>query len=76
MSLISISWVIWGTVIETCEAPDFLGLHKNKNFAFPVTENQYVVKDSFSTVEKIRETPKELFDREYFLSYWKQLALY
>ena len=55
--------------MQTSEAPDFLGLHKNKNCAFPVTENQYVVKDSFSTVEKIRETPKELFDREYFLSY-------
>ena len=28
MSLVSSFWVIWGKVIKTHEAPDFLGLHK------------------------------------------------
>ena len=40
------------------------------NLLNPSTENQYVVRDSFSAVNKIRETPKELFDEGYrFASY-------
>ena len=29
-------WVIWKKVMHTREAPDFLGLHKNMNCAFPL----------------------------------------
>ena len=36
MSLVSTFWVIWRKVMHTREAPDFLGLHKNMNCAFPL----------------------------------------
>ena len=35
------------------------------NLLNPSTENQYVVRDSFSAANKITETPKELFDEGY-----------
>ena len=40
------------------------------NLLNPLTENQYVVRDSFSAANKIREIPKELFDEGYrFISF-------
>ena len=29
-------WVIWRKVMHTCEAPNYWGLHKNMNCAFPL----------------------------------------
>ena len=40
MSLVSIFWVTWRKVMQTCEAPDFWGLHKNKNCSFPLKKTQ------------------------------------
>ena len=36
MSLVSIFRVMWREVMHTHEAPDFWGLHKNMNCAFPL----------------------------------------
>ena len=36
MSLVRIFWVIWRKVMHTREVPDFWGLHKNLNCAFPL----------------------------------------
>ena len=36
MSSGTIFWATWGRVMHTCEGPDFGGLHKSKNYAFPL----------------------------------------
>ena len=35
MFLVGIFWVIWQKMMQTCEALDFWGLHKNTNSEFP-----------------------------------------
>ena len=52
-------------IIDTTNTP-YYGISKFlSNLLNPVTENQFVVKDSFTTANMIREVPKELFDQDY-----------
>ena len=46
-------------IIDTTNTP-YYGISKFlSNLLNPLTENQYVVKDSFTAANKIREIPKE-----------------
>ena len=52
-------------IIDTTNTP-YYGISKfQSNLVNPLTENQYVVKDSFIAANMIREIPKELFDQGY-----------
>ena len=42
MSLVSTFWVNWRKVMHTRETPDFRGLHKNMNCAFPLKKSEVV----------------------------------
>ena len=57
-------------IIDTTNTP-YYGISKFlSNLLNPLTENQYVVKDSFTAANKIREIQKELFDHGYrFVSF-------
>ena len=57
-------------IIGTTNRP-YYGISKFlSNLLNPLTENQYVVKDSFAAANKIREISKELFDHGYrFVSF-------
>ena len=57
-------------IINTTNTP-YYGISKFlSNLLNPLTENQYVVKDSFAAANKIREISKELFDHGYrFVSF-------
>ena len=57
-------------ITETTNTP-YYGISKFlSNHLNPLTENQYVVRDSSSAANKTREIPKELFDDGYrFVSY-------
>ena len=56
-------------IIDTANTP-YYGISKFLSNLNLVTENQYVVRDSFSAANKITETPKELFDEGYrFVSF-------
>ena len=57
-------------IIDTTNLP-YYGISKFlSNLLNPLTENQYVVKDSFAAANKIREISKELFDHGYrFVSF-------
>ena len=57
-------------IIDSTDTP-YYGISKFlSNLLNPLTENQYVVKDSFTAANKIREIPKELFDHGYrFVSF-------
>ena len=57
-------------IIDTTNTP-YYGISKFLSETLnPLTENQYVAKDSFLAANKIREIPKELFDHGYqFVSF-------
>ena len=57
-------------IIDTTNPP-YYGIWKFiSNLLNPLTESQYVVKDSFTAANKIREIPKELFNHGYrFVSF-------
>ena len=57
-------------IIDTTNTP-YYGISKFlSNLLNPLTENEYVAKDSFGAANKIREIPKELFDEGYrFVSF-------
>ena len=57
-------------IIDTTNTP-YYGVSKFlSNLLNPLTENQYVAKDSFTAANKIREIPKKLFDHGYqFVSF-------
>ena len=47
MSLVSTFWVIWRKVMSTREAPDFWGLHKNRNCGCPLAIRDNVKSTKF-----------------------------
>ena len=52
-------------IIDTTNTP-YYGISKFlSNLLNPLTENEYIVQDSFCAAKKIREIPKELFDDGY-----------
>ena len=57
-------------IIDSTDTP-YYGISKFlSNLLNPLTENQYVVKDSLTAANMIREMPKELFDQGYrFVSF-------
>ena len=46
-SQLNMSLVNWRKVMQTCEALDFWGLHKNKNCAFPLRKERSLIQMSF-----------------------------
>ena len=55
----------FGPIIDTANTPYYSISKFLSNFLNSLTENQFVVKDSFKTADKIREIPKALFDHCY-----------
>ena len=54
-----------GPIIDTANTPYYSISKFLSNLLNSLTENQFVVTDSFTAVDKIREIPKALFDHGY-----------
>ena len=55
----------FGPIIDTANTPCYSISKFLSNLLNPLTENQFLVKDSFTAADKIREIPKALFDNGY-----------